>query len=139
MEELRPDEASATALDLANIPELLHPLFRAMGEPTEDDLAAGRAVFVNADGNVIVKLAMPVTMKTEVHDRVRLRPLKARDYFDGTYGEDAEDPTMMGSLRFASKIASPAGVVDELRCPLDMRAVWFGVIAARKNFSSPRP
>ncbi len=142
MEELRPDEATAAtdlpAIDLTGVPDALHSVFRAMPVMAESDLEAARMVSSNQDGSVVVRLTREVKVKNEEHGRLRLRPLKARDYFDGTYGDDAEDPMMLGSLRFASRIAHPAGIVDELLCLQDMKAVYFGVIVARKNFSSPR-
>lgn len=130
-------------VDLRGVTEALHEVLTRIvaAEPSqaERELEAARQVSVNKDGSVIVRLSQPVKVGEEEHDRFRLRPMKARDYFDGTIGQDAQDYSLEGSLRFAARLAKPSGVVEELLCMRDAKAAWYGVMAARKNFSSPKP
>lgn len=136
--------APVDGLDLKGVPEALHDLMIALAddasaEAVASDIEAARRVMCNRDGSVVVKLTVAVKAGKEETERVHLRSLTARDYFDGTYGGDTDDASYMASLRLAARIAKPTSAVDALACPEDMKAVYYGVIALRKNFSSPKP
>jgi hypothetical protein len=137
------DHVSEAPTDLSKVPEALRALFETLIESDPDaakpEIEAASRVMSNKDGSVIVRLLSPVKVGDDEHDRIRLRPLKARDYFDGTIADDAQDSSFAATLRFAARIAQPARAVDELSNLADTKAVYFGVLLARGNFSSPKP
>src|SRR5690349_4124978 len=107
----------------------------------ERHLARARRVSINKDGSVAVEFLKPVVVREEHHLGVRLRALKARDYFDGTTAELADSSALDDSILFATRLVPKGslGVIDELDTYDDMAAVYLGVITLRKNFSRPRP
>jgi hypothetical protein len=143
--DVEADESGMTSkVDLSGVPEVLHDLMRAYERDDapnlERHLARARRVSINKDGSVAVEFLKPVIVREEHHTGVRLRPLKARDYFDGTTAELADSSALDDSIHFATRLVPKGslGVIDELDTYDDMAAVYLGVITLRKNFSRPR-
>lgn len=142
LDENTPEEASSD-VDLTGIDPELHDFVRALlrgRESPEPILEQARRVVANKDGSVIVKLNVPVRLPkdAEEHDRIRLRPLKVRDYRNGV-AIDAESEEFDAMLKLGHALANAKhqAVLDEIGNAEDMRAVYFGVRLARKNFSRP--
>lgn len=102
----------------------------------DSDIAAAHQVKAGVDGSVLIDLALPIVSGGQDIHRIRLRTLVARDYFQQRTGDDADDQTLIGSVRFATNLVEPKGAIDALRCSSDMKAVFFGVLVLRAKFSS---
>ena len=141
------DEADATpdetAVDVSGVPDVLHELMRAYAVADPDgfdrEREAARRVFVNADGSVAVEFVTPVKFKGAEHAGVRLRALRSRDYFDGLTAQLADTANFAETLRFATYLVpkSMIGILEDVSFD-DMKAVFLGAVALRKNFSRPK-
>lgn len=145
MEETTQDEAApGTAVDLEGIPAPLHELFgvlheREMHDVLDDYRAALERVKPNSDGSVVVVLEKEVTVGREKDvSRLRLRSIRGRDYVDPIVAPMVNDGSYDGTLRFASVLATPRGVVEELADQRDFDAVYLATVVVRGNFSSPK-
>lgn len=134
-------EAAEDQVDLSGVHPELHFYVKALGG-TDRVIDSAKRVHLNKDGSVIVKLLKSVPVKvrglTEEHDRVRFRPLRVRDYRNGIAIE-AESEEFDAILKLGHALANPThqAVIDEIENIDDMRALYFGVQLARKNFSRP--
>ena len=142
LDDMTQEEASPEA-DLSGVDPELHDFVKALlrnRESPDSILEQARRVVANKDGSVIVKLKVPVRLPkdAEEHDRIRLRPLKVRDYRSGV-AIDAESEEFDAMLKLGHALANAKhqAVLDEIGNAEDMRAVYFGVQLARKNFSRP--
>lgn len=154
MEEIVDDVAEAreeetdSELDLTGIDPEIHDYVRALGA-TERVASAARRAALNKDGSVIVKLIRSVALRSrngeDHHDRIRLRPLAAKQYIEGGRDGrpppaiDAESEEFDAQIRLGKALANVAhqAVIDQVDNMDDLRAIYFGVLLARKNFSRP--
>jgi hypothetical protein len=136
------EEETIELLDLAGVPEILHETFRVLEasdrEGAAREIENAKRVSANKDGSVIIRLLTPVNVKNSSEDRVRLRPIKAKDYISIATEADAEDSSFAPTIRFARALATPVGIIDELDGLDDMRAIYWATLVARKNFSRPK-
>lgn len=137
------EQDSKPKADLSGVPEPLHDLFTATAELGHADLledyrAALERVKPNADGSVIVVLEKDVDVPSEKGvSRLKLRSIRGRDYVDSRVAGVVSDGTYDGTLRFASVLATPRGVVEELADRRDLDAVYLATVVVRGNFFRP--
>lgn len=143
MREVQEDEPTTKApeIDVSGVPEVIQELVRiiaagalADGNDPSDTVEPARRVAANRDGTVVVKLRSEVTARGKDHDRIRLRPIKGRDYLDGTVSRLLDDRDFGPSIQFAAALAEPKGVIDEVEDIGDLNAIFFAVAVLRGNF-----
>lgn len=135
-------------VDLTGIHEAIHPylIARAVGA-TQDEidemLASARMVLGNKDGSVIVKLRREVEVRKrgkadpETTDRIRLRPIRAKDYIDETARKVVEEMTFGPSLAMAEILCDTPSVIGELDLT-DAMTVFLAMWVARGNWFGPK-
>jgi hypothetical protein len=82
------------------------------------------AVRENEDGTVIVTLTMPVRLGKEETDRITMREVVVADVFE--VDENGDIDTIKKIVGVAGRLASPKGVVDQIRCSADLQRVVEG-------------
>lgn len=139
-------ESKVEGVDLTGIHESIHPYLLAFAEsasPAEVDAMASsaRQVMANKDGSIIVKLRAEYDVKkrtgTEKTDRVRLRPIRAKDYIDETSRKIVEIESFGPALAMAEILCDTPNVIGELAMD-DALAVFLAMWVARGNWFSPR-
>jgi hypothetical protein len=138
-------KAGKKVLNLAGVTEGLREVLERYSDlenerDVERDIARARRVSQNEDGSVNVELLVPVKVNGDTHQHIRLRPLRGRDYFDGTTRDIVRSTEFADTLEMASKLLTKAqaGAIDELDSMDDAMAVWFGVTLVRKNYDRPK-
>lgn len=137
---------SPEGMDLAGIHEHIHPYLLAYAVDASEEniaaiLASARAVKPNNDGHVVIVLRRDIEVRrkgvAEKTNRIRLRPIRAKDYISELTRTIVEDKTFGPSLAMAEVLCETPDAIGELELD-DATAVFLAMWVIRGNWFSPK-